>query len=489
MNSRITIINEAYSSSLDFANLFDTYEKNNYLIDLEKMSFLEKAQILYNHLYFNELPNDLLVEIKKNKNYYLIVKHRNYNPRIIEYVTKPKNYNNIPSKEYVDYILSKLDNPDSVWEDEFRNRLEEYDRVLMNTIYSLTNDKIKIEILEKAFNKRIRSITNNTTLNIFNEVINRLNNSLIRIIIDKKKRYISVINPSVNDFLNKKLSNNINEQITIINNAEYIEQLIKFKENKKQIYELIYNNSIYKLNSIDKSTSYRYFEILIYYQLKDLKIKQFVQDAFKNLLKDFHHGKDDIIVELIKKSYVNFYELEDIIFNNLKDILIDFSYNNLVLLYEWIKLAKRNLNSEEIEAIKESFINAIENYILEDINYDIQDIVSSEIEALNYKINMPNGGTVDDLKELYVNKYYYIIKDDVEQEIHNRLKKFFEESPIDLNIKWIDENYILNNIDIDDSIRSYVDSEYIQLKTDNYVESEFFETNDEDWAKIDEMFS
>ena len=44
MNSRITIINEAHSSSIDFANLIDKYEENNYLIDLDKMSALEKAE-------------------------------------------------------------------------------------------------------------------------------------------------------------------------------------------------------------------------------------------------------------------------------------------------------------------------------------------------------------------------------------------------------------------------------------------------------------
>lgn len=81
----------------------------------------------------------------------------------------------------------------------------------MNTIYSLTNDKIRIDILEMAFNKRILSITNSTTLNIFDEVINRLNNSLIKIMVDRRKRYISVINPSVNDFLSKKISGNSNE--------------------------------------------------------------------------------------------------------------------------------------------------------------------------------------------------------------------------------------------------------------------------------------
>ena len=57
-----------------------------------------------------------------------------------------------------------------------------------------------------------------------------------------------------------------------------IEQVIKFKQNKNLIRELIFNNSIEKLNFIDKSTSYRYFELLIDYQIKDLDIKQIDYD-------------------------------------------------------------------------------------------------------------------------------------------------------------------------------------------------------------------
>ena len=470
MNSRITIINEAYSSSLDFANLFDNYEKDNYLIDLDKMSFLEKAEILYNHLYFNDLPIAFLLNVKKDKNYLSIVKHKNYNPRIIEFVTKTKNYINVPPDNYVEYIMSKLNNPDSVWEDEFRNRLEEYDRILLNTIYSLTNDKIEINILEKAFNKRLLTVTNNTTLNIFDEVINRLNNSLIKIIVDRRKRYISVINPSVNDFLNKKIFNNPNEQVIIINNARYIEQLIKFKQNKKQIYKFIYDNSINELDSIDKSTSYRYFELLLDYQIKDLKIKSFVQRSFRKLCEDYHFGKDDLIIELIKKGYIDFYELKEILFKDLKYTLYNFSYDNMLLFYKWI--LSIDIKKDDLLIIKEKFIDTIQDYVLSSINDDIQETVSADIQALNFKIDTLECRTIEDLKNLYVNEYYDYINDDIKQEINEITKKILRECPIDLNINEIDNDYILYNINIDDSIRSYVDNKYNDWQVNSYVENE-----------------
>jgi len=88
LNSRITILNEAKQSSMVFRKLMDDNETSQYLIDLDKMSNIEKARILYNHIYFNTLPLDYFNAIKNGRKYIQIIKHKNYNPRIIEYNRK-----------------------------------------------------------------------------------------------------------------------------------------------------------------------------------------------------------------------------------------------------------------------------------------------------------------------------------------------------------------------------------------------------------------
>ena len=165
-----------------------------------------------------------------------------------------------------------------------------------------------------------------------------------------------------------------------------------------------------------------------------------------------------------------------------------FVYDNIVILFKWIESQEIELKDSEMAIIKESFANAIQDYVLDSLNDDIQEIVSSDITALNYDIEMPEGGTEEDLKDLYVDEYYDDIRDDVEQEINARLKKIIKNLPLDLDIKQIDHDYILYNVDIDDSIKSYVDSEYDEIQIENYIESESFEVKDNEWTKIDEMF-
>ncbi|MGC6769550.1 hypothetical protein [Enterococcus sp. LJL51] len=188
LNSRITILNEAMEWSLKFNDLMNRYELQKYLIDLDKISKYEKAKILYNHLYFNGIPSAYFKNIKVDNNYLKIVSHKNYNPRIIEYVTKKRNYQSISPEGYYNYVLEKLDHPADIWRDEFENRMSIEDRCFMNTLYSLTDTNVESDKLEKAFNSRIRNEKSlDTTTNHFNRVLKRLTESLVTIRFKEKK--------------------------------------------------------------------------------------------------------------------------------------------------------------------------------------------------------------------------------------------------------------------------------------------------------------
>ena len=85
----------------ELSKIFDNNDLKVQIIDMNKVGLLDKGRILYNHLYFNELPLQYFNEaIRKNRNYIRIVRHENYNPRIIEYVSRKNFYEAISPKEY-----------------------------------------------------------------------------------------------------------------------------------------------------------------------------------------------------------------------------------------------------------------------------------------------------------------------------------------------------------------------------------------------------
>ena len=60
-------------------------DKNEFLLTVDNLTTLDKAKILYNHLWFNSIKEDYIDEIYLDKRYLTIINHIGFNPRIIEF--------------------------------------------------------------------------------------------------------------------------------------------------------------------------------------------------------------------------------------------------------------------------------------------------------------------------------------------------------------------------------------------------------------------
>lgn len=256
MNSRIAIFNEARSRSIEFNQFFNRQIILNYLIDMNNMSSIDKARIFYSHLYFNKIPASHFKELRKEKRYKNIVNHKNYTPRIIEFISEPHVFKEINEVDYYPYITSSLNTPDNLWKDEFDYKLNSVDRIFMYILYSLTETIISVQALNECFDERLLLEPNlDTTVNNFDSVISRLNNSMVTLFDVNGEQNIGVSNPSVNDFLKPRFDRNNNERHKIQSSLVYFEQLQRCYEKENYNDELIKmtkNHSIKKLKSMHK---------------------------------------------------------------------------------------------------------------------------------------------------------------------------------------------------------------------------------------------
>lgn len=226
LNSRVTIFQEAQQRQQELARSLDRDDFKVFLLDINNLSDVEKAKIFYNHLSFSEIPDEYLAEIRSNQRYKSIVSHRNYSPRIIEFVCFPRRYRTIAPQHFCDFIVKHLDNPREMWADEYDNRLEQVDRVLLQTIYSLTATWIDIETVRHCFQRRIENIASiDKTNDPFGRSLRRLNSGFVKIVDQKGEKGLSVYNPSVNDFITARLRNNPAERSDLIRSICCIYQL------------------------------------------------------------------------------------------------------------------------------------------------------------------------------------------------------------------------------------------------------------------------
>lgn len=129
LTSRTNILNSGVWHSDIFSN--NKIRKNEYLLTIESLTDLDKAKILYNHIWFSKLEEKYIDEIYKEKKYRKIIKHRNFNPRLIEFITDVDKVNISNYCDYWNYIQETLDNPKDIWNDCFKNQNNAFVRNLV----------------------------------------------------------------------------------------------------------------------------------------------------------------------------------------------------------------------------------------------------------------------------------------------------------------------------------------------------------------------
>lgn len=498
LNSRITILNEAKKCFQSFDDLMQNYDKSIYLINLDNMKKMEKAKILYNHMFFNNLPIEYFREIQRDNNYFKIINHKNYNPRIIEYVTKKNNYELINSNEYFSYIEKKLDNPEDVWRDEFENRLKVEDRIFMHVLYSLTNNYINISYLEESFNNNIKkNIEIDNSINVFNRVISRLSNSLIIKLEEKNEIKVGVLNPSINDYIKNEISKNLNEQIKIVENAIYIEQIYKIDNSNEQIIQIIKNKTInldlIKMKSLNKSIYFYFIKNVAIYDIFERNIIKSFQEAFERSYQNIKTEEEiyeysNVISKIINNKYVDFYELKSILLDSSKMKFLIEKMNidalDSVLEFIFYEHMGDNIEYEEnynkiLNCFKYYIIDNIENEVKKEIEeYEMEDLVSSVIDrSEEYEIEEYK----DEKNDIIFKRVCDEVDDNINEKCQYMIKRF--SYFIDIEICEIDTNFIRERIEIKDFIYNNIES-----RNDDYNEDVLEDYKYNEFEEIRSMF-
>lgn len=229
VNTRMTILQEA-RQRFNFADESVSGEEPFTTVDMTDITPLEKAEILINHLRCRNVDRNYINVIKDNYNYRDIVQHENYTPRIIDRCTQQKFVHKTEPNKYTSHILDTLNHANAIWDDEFRHNLSSTDRILLYTLYSLTNQQVPEEVLRRAVNARINPSSELYESVNINDILQRLNESMITITHRNNVRMIGVINPSVNDYLRTYLYQAPEERERIIAHATFMEQIERIME-------------------------------------------------------------------------------------------------------------------------------------------------------------------------------------------------------------------------------------------------------------------
>jgi hypothetical protein len=148
LTTREHILRRAFQVSERF--LHSTMMAHCCVLELGDYSFGQRARILYNHLYFSDLPQRYKEVILEDDFFLDIIKHDHFNPRLIEWLASLTRLRSPPPEQYRQSITGLLQAPETLWSHAFETQISDAGRDLLLTLYSL-GERTDVVDLEPAF--------------------------------------------------------------------------------------------------------------------------------------------------------------------------------------------------------------------------------------------------------------------------------------------------------------------------------------------------
>lgn len=372
-------------------DLFDDkgLEFNKYIIDVEKYTNNVKAKILYNHLFFSNLPKDLIAHFVIKKSYLNIISHRNYNPRLISRMTRELDYREIKQEEYSRIFIQELEYPYFTWQHIYENQITDYSRWILLLLMVMGDKKVSLNLLEDNFNS-LNIYLGRAYGNIaFRKGLKELEKTFISIDKDRELM-IGFLNPSVVDFLIQYNNNSRENLMTLWETSLYIFPML-------DIFSLsVVKGKIYIPSDLQES----YHNIILdrFDEFKDCQYTDQKVTVISRLEKhiDFNKGKaKELLLATINSNSANLsFEYTNLLIN-LQSVLassVDLSrtfislIDNIEFYDECLNLLR--LNEYYSEELQQVLNKEAKEQILENITVDIKDYLGDEYDYDDVLENM-----------------------------------------------------------------------------------------------------
>jgi hypothetical protein len=148
LTSRTNILNQGIVLSDLFSGT--KFVANRYEMRIGTLTKIDRAKILYNHMWHSGLSERFVDELYVDQRYINVIDHPNFNPRLIAFILDAEKVAAVDPANYWEYVTSTLENPEDVWRHFFVAQLNQECRDLAY-IAVLNGKDITEEDLRTAF--------------------------------------------------------------------------------------------------------------------------------------------------------------------------------------------------------------------------------------------------------------------------------------------------------------------------------------------------
>jgi hypothetical protein len=215
MTTREHILQQAIATSekLKHSRLVD----NRCVLEIGDYSQQQRAEILYNHIYFSDLPDAYRDALLSRRFYKEIVDHKKFNPRLVDWLSSYPRLKSVEPDNYQTFVRGLLANPAEIWCYAYENQVSDAARDVLLALYMFSGS-CGSDWLERSFRNlhilRAQRYGFKTDPADWRRALSELSGSFIR-----PGTQIAVIDPSVLDMLNSVLQQDAPNTLDMIEAA------------------------------------------------------------------------------------------------------------------------------------------------------------------------------------------------------------------------------------------------------------------------------
>ena len=202
------------------------------IVSLDDYTPLIRARILYNHLFFSDLPRGLKTALVPEGSYWGVIRHRNYNPRVIEHAVSLPSVADLSPEEFVSHVINTLEDPATVWQSIFDNLPQVARRILLGMA------SLPSEVLLDDLGTAVCSLFHNDLdPGEFQSAVGTVEGTFLKIGEarpgqGKHARVVTIRDPSVRDYLWSRLEVVEGEAESLLESAVFFEQCVVLYEGR-----------------------------------------------------------------------------------------------------------------------------------------------------------------------------------------------------------------------------------------------------------------
>jgi DNA polymerase III delta prime subunit len=204
LTTRAYILEEARQVSEYLADR--RLDVSKYILDVGIYTRRIRARILYNHLLTAGLSQAHIAALVDSGKLHQIIDHKNYNPRVIEWMTDTQHIQDLAPQAYADAFLAALANPSELWNIAFRKHISKACQHLLFTVFFSSQYGVSILELKEEFEslhpRLCARFGEPHAAKDFEEALQILEGGFLSIVAGK----VTFINPSLRDFLTRYLT-------------------------------------------------------------------------------------------------------------------------------------------------------------------------------------------------------------------------------------------------------------------------------------------